>query len=441
MGRRYQSIKQFFLEDLWSAPLKKERGIRLFFFRLTRSTLFALRGFFEDLCFLRASALTYYTLMSLVPVLAMFLAIAQAFGYQAPLREFVYDRFAGQETFIAQVLIFSENLLENAKGGWIAGAGIILLFWSVIKVLSHIEKALNHIWEVGKPRRFVRKFSDYLSIMLIAPFLVILASSTMFYVVRKLQGYIHHLSLSEEMSSSLIFLVKLTPYALIWALFFFIYICIPNTKVGVLPAMIGGIIGGVLYQIIQWIYVHFQAGLNSYGSIYGSFAAIPLFLIWLDLSWLCVLFGAEVSHTYQNLEKYEFGWETPEFSIRFHLVTYLWITQRAIFHFEKGEKITKQEIYETLKLPMPYIEKVLEKLVSLNLLVASTVEKEYVPAKNTEKLTVKDVVQKALQEGEEDTSFSVPFLEEFEGIIDRFFSYMQENWQLPLKDIGSYEAR
>ncbi len=438
MRRRYRALKKFFLKDLWESPLKKERGFRWFFFRFARSILFSLRGFFEDLCFLRASALTYYTLMSLVPVLTMFLAIAQAFGYQASLKKFVYERFTGQEIFITEVLTFSKNLLENTKKGWITGVGVVLLFWSVIKVLSHIEKALNHIWEIQKTRRFVRKFSDYLSIMLVAPILVILASSVTVYTVSKLQGYIHYLSFSEQVSSSLLFLVRLIPYALIWVLFFFLYICIPNTKVQVGPATIGGIVGACLYQFIQWIYVHFQGELNSYGTIYGSFAAIPLFLIWLDLSWLCVFFGAEVCHTYQNLEKYEFGWEVPHFSIRFNLIVYLWVTQEAILRFQKGKKMSKEEIYETLKLPMPYIEQVLQRLVCLNILVEVTSEKKYVPAKETEALTVKDVVERTLRKGKEDIG---PPLEFFQEVMEEFFSFMKEKWNQPLKEIGKHGFR
>ena len=440
MKHFFTSIRKFLVEDLWKAPLHLEKGVRFFIARVLRSILYAMRGFYEDLCLLRASALTYYTLMTLVPVVAMLLAIAQAFGYQESLEELIRTKIMGEPALIQKLLEFSDNLIRNTKGGLIAGVGLIILFWSVIKILSHAENALNHIWEVKRARRFVRKFSDYLALMIIAPIFFIGASSVTLYIVSKLQTYIEYLPLYEPVGSSLVFLVKLIPYALIWVLFTFIYLFLPNTKVHFLSAIIGGIIGGTLYQFAQWAYIYFQIGLSSYGAIYGSFAAIPLFLIWLDLSWLCVLFGAEISHTFQTIESYEFGWKTPKFSWRFDLMVQLWIMHQAVLKFQKGEFLTRQFVRKKLRLPLKYVNKKIDELIASHMLTATSCEKQVVPATDTQNLRVKDVIEALFLQEREEGAFWTEELSFFHKVLDDFFIELQKGQTKSLfKEIPYHE--
>lgn len=438
----FRRIQSFFSCPLWTGSCQKAPEKPSFFFQLIRAVFFACRGFVEDLCLLRASALTFYTLMSLVPVVAMLLAISKGFGYQQHLEKMLYERFLEQKPFLDQLIQFASNLLEDTKSNLIAGVGLVLLFWSVIKMLSHIEKALNHIWRVKKPRRFARRFTDFLSLMILAPTFFIIASSSAIYVVTMLQKCIESFTVNPVICSSLLFFIRGVPYLLIWILFALIYLFLPNTKVKPSAACIGGFIAGILYQLIQALYLYFQIGITQYGAVYGSFAAIPLFLIWIDLSWLCVLLGAEISYTYQNRDRFIFGWEPPHFSTSFELISYLWVMHQAVFHFSEGKKLTQKEVQRRLQLPLPFLEKVFSRLVSLRFLIKAEEEKAYVPTRKIDEIRIKDIVFRVLQEGEDDALF---FPEEFsffrQKLQKAFEVFEKEEGNLLLKDIPPYETR
>ena len=174
-------IIKFITIDIWRIRLKDLPRKKSFFIKQLRTILLAMRGFDEDKCLLRASSLTFYTLLSVVPVVAMAFGIAKGFGFEAYLEKELYERLPGQETILLQVVDFAHKLLENTKGGMIAGIGVVLLFWAVMKLLGHIESSFNEIWEIRNSRTIVRKISDYISITLISPiFLVVSGSLTIF---------------------------------------------------------------------------------------------------------------------------------------------------------------------------------------------------------------------------------------------------------------------
>jgi membrane protein len=216
------------------------------------------------------------------------------------------EKFSGQEEVMNRVVGFANSLLDNTKGGMIAGIGIVFLLWTVLKLLSHIERSFNDIWDVKKPRTYGRKFSDYLSIMLISPILFILSSSVTVFITTQITMITQKVALIGMFSPVIFFMMKFTPYCLMWVLFIFMYILMPNTRVNFSSGMIAGVIAGTIFQIVQWAYVDFQVGMARYNAIYGSFAALPLFLIWIQMSWLIVLFGAEISFAYQYVDTYDF---------------------------------------------------------------------------------------------------------------------------------------
>jgi len=216
------------------------------------------------------------------------------------------NQFSGQEEVLTTVISFANSLLANTKGGLLAGVGIMVLFWAVIKVLGNIEYSFNDIWGIKEGRTLGRKFSDYLSVMLLCPILMILASSVTVFITTQITLITAKVALLGMFSSIIFFVLKLLPYCLIWVLFTFLYIFMPNTKINFKSGILAGIIAGTLYQLVQWGYIVFQVGAAKYNAIYGSFAALPLFLIWLQLSWLIVLFGAELSFAHQNVDTYEF---------------------------------------------------------------------------------------------------------------------------------------
>ncbi|MBW2575073.1 MAG: YihY/virulence factor BrkB family protein, partial [Deltaproteobacteria bacterium] len=179
-------IINFIKTDIWRIKIKSLPRKKSFFIKQLRILLLATRGFGQDKCSLQASALTFYSVLSIVPVVAMAFGIAKGFGFQKLFEKLLFEKFPGQEEVMMRVVDFARSLLENTKGGMIAGIGIVFLFWTVIKLLSNIERSFNDIWEIKKARTYGRKFGDYLSIILISPILVILSSSATVFITTQI---------------------------------------------------------------------------------------------------------------------------------------------------------------------------------------------------------------------------------------------------------------
>jgi membrane protein len=288
--------------------------LRAFWYKSIQVITLATTQFLRDKIQLRASALTFYLILSIVPLLAMAFGIAEGFGLSALLERELASAFQGQEQVLDFSLKFAHSLLDTTKGEAIAGVGIVVLFWSVVKLLNHIEDAFNRIWKVAKDRNFLRKLTDYFSILLFAPILLILASSATVFITT----YIENISVGHEvltfLSSAVLYLIQFTPYFLFWLLFTLLYIILPNTKVDFLPALIAGVVAGTAFQLTQWAYINFQIGVSRYNTIYGSFAALPLFMVWAQLSWVIVLLGSELSFAVQNVKRYRYNSLSEEIS-------------------------------------------------------------------------------------------------------------------------------
>ena len=404
-------IIDFMKTDVWSIRSRDLPRTKLFLIKQLRVILLALRGFREDKCQLRASALTFYTLLSIVPVFAMAFGIAKGFGFEERLREQLLDKIPGQETAILKVIDFSYNFLENTKGGMIAGIGIIVLFWSVIKVLSHIERSFNDIWGIKQHRSFVRKFSDYLSMMLICPIFIIMSGSFTIFVSAQITSIMERIALLGIFSPVILFLLKFMPYVMIWMLFSFIFVFMPNTKVNFKSGIIAGIIAGTLYQITQWLYIDFQIVLAKYNAIYGSFAALPLLLIWLQISWLLVLLGAEISFAHQNVDTYEFEPDCLKISYSFKRLLTLKIVHLLVKLFDEGEKPwTADEISHNLEIPIRLVRQILYDLNKSGIISEISDDNRrmaYQPARSIDVFTVRYVIDTMEKHGKD----AMPYIE------------------------------
>lgn len=392
-------LNKFITHDVWSTRLDdlppKLRGP----FKYLRVILLALRGFNEDKDQVKASALTYYTLMSIVPVFALIFGIAKGFGVDKYLEQQIIANFKGQEEVMNQVISFSHSLLARTGGGVIAGIGIVLLFWSVIKVLNNIENSFNDIWQVEKPRTWTRKFTDYLSIMLIAPILLIASSGIHVFLATQISTIAEEIAIIGYVSPLIISALQFLPYLLIWVLFSFIFIAMPNTKVSYASGIIAGIISGSGFVIVQWAYIFLQIGVSKYNAIYGSFAALPLFLIWMQTSWLIVLFGAEISFAYQNVEMYEFEKETDYISHYNRKVLSILILTTIIKRFKEGEEpLTSLELSKMLHIPQRLMRNLLTLMIDSGLvnevLLKDTKNIAYQPARHIEHLSLAFVEEK-----------------------------------------------
>jgi len=416
--------------------------MKYFLIKQLRILLLATRGFGQDQCPLRASALTFYSILSIVPVVAMAFGIAKGFGFQEILENQLMEKFSGQEDVMIRVVDFAHSLLENTKGGMIVGIGIIVLLWTVIKLLAHIEGSFNDIWEVKKSRSYGRKFSDYLSIMLISPLLIIMSSSATVFITTKIALITEKVALIGMFSPMIFFMLKLIPYCLMWILFIFTYILMPNTKVNFSAGFIGGIIAGTIFQAAQLAYILFQVGVAKYNAIYGSFAALPLFLIWMQLSWLIVLFGAEISFSYQYVDTYEFEPDLRQISPAFKRLLTLQVANRVISTFSKGKMpLTASNLSQALEIPIRLVQQLLDELVESEIFSITEIKENeklaYQPARDINIITIKSIIEALEHKGVDNIPVAqTPELQSLAEVLWTFSAEIEKSpANLLLKDI------
>ena len=400
-------IIRYITVDIWRIQLARFSRRKSILIRQLRVVLLALRGFDEDKCFLRASSLTFYFLFSIVPVLAMVFGIAKGFGIEKALEAQILTKFQGQQEMIAQIILFSHSLLDQTRGGVVAGLGVALLVWTVVRALSNIENAFNEIWGIQRPRSMGRKFSDYLAILFICPVLLVVAGSATVAATGSVEAILRRIPAISAVAPFVFLMLRLVPYAMIWFLFGFIYSFIPNTRVSPRSAVLGGVVAGTIYQLVQWAYVAFQIGAARYGAIYGSFAAVPLFLAWIQMSWLIVLFGAEISFAHQNVETYEFEGDCLRISHAFKRLVSLRVAHLLVKRFSRGEEaLTASRVSHSLGIPTRLANEILYELAEAGVVSETrqddTKDPAYQPARDPEALTVKSVIDSLEERGSHD---------------------------------------
>jgi len=297
---------RFLSKDLWLMnidDLPKNRG---FFIRQLRVIVLAIRGFNEDKVSLHATALSLFSVLSVVPILALAFGIAKGFGLEVMMQEEIKKAFVANPDIANFLIDFATTALSNTKGGLIAGIGVVVLLFTAMRVLNNIEVAFNEVWQIKKPRPLFRKFSDYLTMILVGPILVLLSSSLTVFISTSVTRLIDNYDFLEIIAPFIEGSLSYVPYLIMWLVFTLLYVVMPNTKVKFGPALFAGIIIGTVFQLFEQAYIFFQVEVSTYNAIYGSFAAIPLFIIWMQASWLMILFGAELSFAHQNVSSYQF---------------------------------------------------------------------------------------------------------------------------------------
>jgi membrane protein len=390
-------IIHFVKTGIWEIRLKDLSPIQAFLIKYLRVILLASRGFIRDNCQKTASVLTYFSLLNLVPVVAVAFAIAKGFGLEKLIEKQILqiaDKANWQADITTQIISFSNKLLEQAKGGLIAGIGVILLFWTVISILGKIEDSLNEIWEVKKSRTLVRKFSDYITMMVIGPVLFVISSSATVLVASQVKIFVNRIALLGVFSKIILLLLNLLPYVSIWALLTMLYLIMPNTRIPIRSGILGGITAGTITQIVQWIYIKFQIGAASYGALYGSFAALPLFLAWLQMSWMIVLFGAEIAYAHEHYETFGFHPDYSRISVSSKKLLVLRIFHLLTKKFSLGQKpLSASQIANALEIPVRLVRQLLHELSAVGLVVeiAKGIKGEiaFQPGRTIENITVK----------------------------------------------------
>lgn len=417
---------RFVEHDVWRIPLSELSPRKTFLIRQLRILILAVRGFIEDKVHVRASALTYYTLFGMVPIIGLAFGIAKGFGLEKYLEDQLRQAFSGREEIMNWVLEFSQSMLKTASGGIVAGIGVIILLYTVMIILNFVEESFNEIWQVKKPRPLSRKFSDYFAIMFIAPIFFILASAVTVFLRTEAYTFVDGLALGQYIGPALIFLGKLIPYILVWVMFLILFMVMPNTNVRFKSALIAAIIAGTLFQITQWYYIYFQIGVSRYNAIYGSFAALPLLMFFIRISWLIVLFGAEISYANQNVENYEFETESQRISPFNKKLLALYVLQLLIGNFMKGGKpMTSEQIAHLLQIPHKLVCSILNDLTEVSLLSETNTEQAkevgFLPSMDPNQISIRLVLDRLDRKGH-DILIAKPSkeLEKLQAILQKF---------------------
>lgn len=441
-------IINFINKDIWLIE-PRNYPYKGWYFNLLRVLIVAVKGFSEDNCAVRAASLAYYSLLSIVPVLGLAFGIAKGFGFESDLKQVLSENLQileqqvlddpeepaegiteVEETFLDRLEVMADGIIENTKGGLVAGTGLVFLFYIIIQLLHNVEDALNQIWNIKKHRPLIRKISDYVTITLIGPILIFLSSSITIFIRSQIQSLAKDAQLTDLVDPVLTVVLQFVPYTLIWILLTLTYLILPNTKVSFRSAVIAGILAGTLYQLIQWGYITFQVGVARYGAIYGTFAAVPLFMIWLQVSWLIFLYGAEISYAIQNTRGFKAKREHPELDSYHKKLVCLMLTYDIVKRFENGEIAGSAEDFSTrLHIPLYYTKSMLYLLQQqkiINELMEGN-EIRYQPARDINKFSLAFLIEQVESYGEKEIpAMDSPLkkklihaLDHFKGLIEK----------------------
>lgn len=381
------------------------KGVSGFFYKLLKKFIMSFRCFYENRLWVKASSLTYYTVFAIVPILALIFAISKGFGIKDIIENFIYNLFSDNQDLLPYVLRFVDNYLEETHEGVFVGVGILLLLWSVLRVFRQIESNFNQIWNVSKNRSIIKQFSNYITILILVPLLIVLAISISNWV----ENYVMRLN-DTAIGSFFITIYKfslfLLPYIVYWLLFTFVFINIPNTKVSFKHALFSGIVVGTCIMLLQHIYYSGQLSLSKYNAVYGTFAAIPLFLMFLQILWQIVLWGAQLCYVSQNLKIFNFKYDIEHISRRYSDYVIIVILKIIVSRFEQARMpISIEEISEKYNIPFRLVQNHIQLLKKINvvseIVVENSVENYYQPSMDIDLITLKLVYDRLLKYGSE----------------------------------------
>lgn len=334
------------------------------------------QSFNENQCLLRASALTFATALSIVPLLAVAFSISKGFGFQNTpyIRDFLLSISAGREEIVENIITY----IDQTNVGTLGVVGIAFLLFTVFTLLSSIEQSFNTIWAVSQERTLARKFSDYLSVVLVCPLLVIAAFS--FSASLQSTTLVQMILAYSVFSYIYLAFLNYLPILLVILALFFIYKLVPNDRISNKGCLLGAVIAGILWHLGQKTFISYQVGVTKYNAIYGSFAQLPLFLIWLYISWVIVLLGAEIGASLEKSRRSPIkGNSLEEFGLELKEKLALGIMLLVVKDFEAGKgPVRAKELAQRLDLPLVLVQKVLDVHCSLGYLVHVGQEKDLV---------------------------------------------------------------
>lgn len=360
------------------APLNKFKNSVIFLKQIWEN-------FSNDRCKLYAASLTFITSLTLIPFLAFLLAISKGLGIQEFIQPLLIKKLAlGKQEIFLKILEYIQNTNLKTLGT----GGILFLLLAVMRLLGSIEEVFNIIWKVKTPRRITRKISDYFTIVILCPLFIFLAISITASLSS--EAIVQKFLKFSLIGGFYLYFIKLLPFLTVWLAFCIFYMFMPNTKVNLSAGILSGIVCGTIWQIFYWTYLKFQIGVTKYNAIYGTFASLPIFLIWIYFSWSLILLGAELSFTFQNRKKLHLI-PKGKVSALFGIQELLEILRRIVTEFQEGRfPLREEKLLQNQNLDPLKVDGVLKLLLETKILVQK--EEEFYFTKNPSQILLKEVI-------------------------------------------------
>ncbi len=386
--------------ELWLFSTQKElTGGAQWLQRMARILFAVIRDMLSGNLTLHAMSLVYTTLLSIVPMLALSFSVVKAMGGHNRLTPLLYNFF---EPMGPQGVEIADNMLgfvDNIKVGVLGSVGLALLVYTAISLVQKIERSFNYVWRAAEPRSFSQRFTNYLSVIMVGPLLVVSAIGMTATIMNS--SLVNDVMLIEPFGVLIALLSKLMPFVLIIAAFTFVYMFMPNTKVRFRSALLGAAVGGTIWQMTGVLFASFVVNSAKYEAIYSGFAVGIVLLIWLYVCWLILLLGSTIAYYDQN-----FNHITRNYNVKSSAEIYEKLAMAIMLdtagRFDQAEKpLTQRELDSKLKVPAILTRGVVDKLLNNSLLLLVGEDGEsLVPARSLDKISVYDVLKAARSDSE-----------------------------------------
>lgn len=427
---------QFLTVGIWRVTDEEATPLQHRIYACIKIVLLSIRQFTADRIPVRASALTYSTLLSIIPILALLFAIARGLGFDALMENQFRTSVTQQQAEL--IITWVNSYLEHAQSGIFIGVGLIMLLWTVLILTDNIERSFNAIWQVKHPRTVFRKITDYFSMLLLLPLLIVISSGLTIFMTTYVKQMDNYLLLGPVLK----FLVRMIPYTLTWGMFIGLFVFIPNTKVRLSHAILPGILAGSAFQAFQYFYINSQIWVSNYNAIYGSFAAIPMFLLWTQISWTICLLGAEMSYISQNLDAFSFDKETENISRRYHDFFCTIILAAICKRFEQIQvPYTAEELSREHRIPIRLTKRILYELQDMHLIYEAVSDEKgrditYIPGVDINRLTVGMLLTQLDMNGSEDFKIdNARYPDSWKVLVKARKEFTEQNNRILLKDL------
>ena len=435
----YNNLYMFLTTRIWVLKREETPAVRYFIYTILKKLILAIEFTTEKRITSAAAALTYSTLLAIVPILAVVFAIARGFGYNKYIEEWFRGSFSSQPQAAETIIGFVNSYLVHTKSGMFLGIGLIFMLFTVIMLVSNIEQTFNYIWQVKKPRSVFRTITDYTSMFMLFPIVIVVTSGVSIFFATIFKQIEDTMVIGPIMQ----FFLQLMPYILMSAVFIALYVFMPNTNVKISCAIVPGVLAGVAMQGLQLFYIHSQIWVSSYNAIYGSFAALPMFMLWVQISWLICLFGAELCYANQNMEDFAFKIKTEDISYRYKILLCLVLANKICKQFAKGGKpLSALDLKLRTGIPIRIVNDLLYELTQVRILTEITNNDKggttfFQPAECISRLSVGTLIDRMEAYGKWTLEIDLKHMisPKWKKIIEQRASYLASQRKVMIKDL------